>query len=136
MSEDPGVYSEPTPEQYAERARKADKASRGAMAGVLVLEAIVILLVPRTIAKVGGLSAADTAICIGLAVVLIAVGGLLRRSWGIAVGSVMQVLFTATGFIIGTMFFVGFVFILIWLRLLMLRHEVVGSPGGLRMLAG
>jgi hypothetical protein len=46
------------------------------------------------------------------------------------------VLFTATGFIIGTMFFVGFVFILIWLRLLMLRHEVVGSPGGLRMLAG
>jgi hypothetical protein len=127
---------EPTPEQYAERARKADKASRGAMAGVLALEAIVILLVPRTIAKVGGLSATDTAICIGLAVVLIAVAGLLRRPWGIAVGSVMQVLFIATGFIIGTMFFVGFVFILIWLRLLMLRHEVVGSPGGLRMLAG
>ena len=67
---------------------------------------------------------------------MIVVAGLLRRPWGIAVGSVMQVLFTATGFLTVTMFFVGVVFILIWLRLLQLRHEVVGSPGGLRMLAG
>ena len=27
-------------------------------------------------------------------------------------------------------------FIAVWLRVLMFRHEVVGSPGGLRMLAG
>jgi hypothetical protein len=37
---------------------------------------------------------------------------------------------------IGTMFLIGALFIAIWLRLLMLRHEIVGSPGGLRMLAG
>ncbi|MCW2656008.1 MAG: hypothetical protein JWR06_201, partial [Jatrophihabitans sp.] len=42
--------------------------------------------------------------------------------------------FTATGFLIATMFLVGAIFAAIWLRLLMLRHEVVGTAGGLRML--
>jgi hypothetical protein len=31
---------------------------------------------------------------------------------------------------------VGALFIAVWLRILMFRHEVVGSPGGLRMLLG
>ena len=48
----------------------------------------------------------------------------------------MQVLFTATGIMILTMFVVGAVFAAIWWRLLMLRHEVVGSPSGFRLLAG
>ena len=62
--------------------------------------------------------------------------GLLRRPWGIAVGSALQVAFIATGVLIGAMFLVGALFLAIWLRLLILRHEVVGTPGGLRMLAG
>jgi hypothetical protein len=37
---------------------------------------------------------------------------------------------------IGTMFLIGALFLAIWLRLLTLRHELVGGPGGLRMLAG
>jgi uncharacterized protein DUF4233 len=127
---------EPTPEQYAERARRANKATRGALAGVLGLEALVVLLIPRAIAFTTGLGPVRTGICIGVAVALIVGAALLRRPWGIAVGSTLQVVFLATGFMIATMFLVGALFIAIWLRLLMLRHEIVGSPGGLRMLAG
>lgn len=124
---------EPTPEQFAERARRANKATRGALAGVLGLEAVVVLLVPRTIAFTTGLGPVRTGICIGLAVVLVLAAGLLRRPFGIGLGSVLQLAFTATGFLIGTMFLVGAIFAAIWLRLLMLRHEVVGTAGGLRM---
>jgi hypothetical protein len=132
--DEPG--DEPSPEQYAERARRADKATRGVLAAVLVLEALVTLLIPRTIAFTTGLGPVRTGICIGLAVVLVAAGGVVRRSWGIALGSGLQVAFLATGILIATMFLVAALFIAVWLRVLMFRHEVVGSPGGLRMLAG
>ena len=131
-----GEPFEPTPEQVEARARRANRATRGALAAVLCLEAVVVLLVPRAIAFTTGLGTTRTVILVALAVLLVLVGGLLRRPWGIAVGSGMQVVFTATGFLIPTMFVVGVIFAAIWGRLLMLRHEVVGSPGGLRMLAG
>lgn len=132
----PPEQAGPTPEQYAERARKANKATRGALAGVLGLEAIIVLLIPRAIAFTTGLGPVRTGICFGLAVVLILTAGLVRRPWGIGLGSVLQIVFTATGVLIGSMFLVGALFIAVWLRILMLRHEVVGTPGGLRMLAG
>jgi hypothetical protein len=128
--------AEPTPEQYAERARRADKASRGALAGVLGFEALVTLLIPRTIAFTTGLGPVRTGICIGLAVVLLAGAALVRRPWGIGLGSGLQVPFLATGGLIATMFLVAALFIAVWLRILMFRHEVVGSPGGVRMLLG
>ncbi len=94
------------------------------------------MLVPRAIAFTSGLSTADTVILIVLAVVLFLAAGLVRRPWGIAVGSAMQVVFFASGVFITTMFVVGAIFGLIWWRVLVLRHEVVGSPGGWRLLAG
>ncbi|HKC28933.1 MAG TPA: DUF4233 domain-containing protein [Jatrophihabitans sp.] len=127
---------EPTPEQYAERARRADRASRGALAGVLGLEAVVVLLIPRAIAFTTGLGPVRTGICIGLAVVLVIAAGLVRRPWGIGLGSVLQVAVFATGIMIATMFLIGALFIAVWLRILMFRHEVVGRPGGVRMLLG
>lgn len=127
---------EPTPEQYAERARRADKASRSVLAAVLGLEALVTLLIPRTIAFTTGLGPVRTGICFGLAAVLVVAAGLVRRPWGIAVGSVLQVAFLATGILIATMFLVAALFIAVWLRVLVFRREVVGSPGGFRMLAG
>jgi hypothetical protein len=128
--------SEPTPEQYAERARRANKASRGALAGVLGLEALVVLLIPRAIAFTTGLGPVRTTICISLAVVLVIAAALVRRPWGIGLGSALQVAFFATGIMIATMFLVAALFIAVWLRILLFRHEVVGSPGGLRMLLG
>jgi len=101
---------------------------------VLGLEALVVLLIPRAIAFTTGLGPVRTGICIGLAVVLAAAAGLVRRPWGIGVGSGLQVAVFATGIMIATMFLIGALFIAVWLRILMFRHEVVGTPGGLRML--
>jgi hypothetical protein len=127
---------EPTPEQYAERARRADRATRSVLAAVLGLEALVILLIPRTIAFTTGLGPVRTGICIGLTVLFVVAAGLVRRPWGIALGSVLQLVYLATGVLIATMFLVAALFIAVWLRVLMFRHEVVGSPGGVRMLGG
>ena len=128
--------TEPTPEQIAERARRADRATRGGLAGILALEAVIVLLVPRAIAFTTGLGVTRTVVLVALAVLLVAAAGVQRRAWGIAVGSAMQVLFLATGFLIVTMFLIGALFLAIWLRLLMLRVEIVGSPSGWRMLGG
>lgn len=125
---------EPTPEQYEARARRANKATRGALAGVLGLEALVILLVPRAIKFTSGLGTTRTVILFVIVALLIFGAASTRRSWGIAYGTVMQVVFTATGFFLVSLFLVGAIFMAIWLRLLMLRHEVVGTSGGWRML--
>jgi hypothetical protein len=127
-------WVEPTPEQIAARAIRADRATRGAMAGVLSLEALVVLLVPRAIAFTTGLGGTRTALLVGLAVVLVAAAALLRRPWGIGAGSVLQLPFILTGVWIAAMFVVGAIFAAIWIYLLTLRHELVGTPGGARML--
>jgi hypothetical protein len=126
----------PTPEQIAERAARADRATRGGLAAILCLEALVVLLVPRAIAFTTGLGTARTVILVGLAVLLVAAAGIQRRSYGIAVGSALQVPFIATGVLIYTMFLIGAIFAAIWLRLLSLRHELVGTPTGWKGLAG
>lgn len=127
--------AEPTPEQIAERARRADRATRGALAATLCFEALVVLLVPRAIAFTStGLGTTRTVLLVGLAVVMVLAGGLLRRPWGIAAGSVLQVPFLLTGFWLAALFVVAALFLGIWLYLLKLRHELVGTPGGLRML--
>lgn len=133
---DAGAEREPTPEEYAARARRADRSSRAVLASLLGLEALVVLLIPRTIAFTTGLGPVRTGICFGVAAVLVIGAALVRRPWGIGFGSALQLLFLATGGLIATMFLIGAIFIAIWLRVLMFRHEVVGSPGGLRMLLG
>lgn len=131
-----GSPAEPTPEQYAERARRADKATKGALAGVLALEALVVLLIPRAIAFSIGLGPVRTTIVFVVAGLLVVVAGVLRRPWGIAVGSAMQVVLFGLGIMFATMFLVGAIFAAIWLRLLMFRQEVIGGKGGVHVLAG
>lgn len=127
-------YVEPTPEQIEARARKADKATRGALAGILALEALIILLVPRAIKFTSGLGTTRTVVLFVIVFLLVVGAASTRRAWGIGYGTVMQVIFTATGVFLVSLFFIGAIFIAIWLRLLQLRHEVVGTSGGLRML--
>lgn len=127
--------SEPTAEQFAERAVRADRATRGALAGILALEALVVLLMPRAIAFTAtGLGGTRTGLLIALAVVMVAAAALLRRPWGIGLGSLLQVAFVLTGIMLAAMFVVAALFAAIWLYLLNLRHELVGTPGGVRML--
>ncbi len=125
----------PTDEELAERRQRANRATRGALAGVLCLEALVVLLMPRALAQTsGGLGTTKTVILIVLAVVMVLVGFLLRRRWGIGTGSVLQLAFLATGVwlpaaLVATVLLAG-----VWLYLLNLRTQVAGTPGGVRML--
>lgn len=127
--------SVPTAAQFAERAGRADRATRSALAGVLGLEAVVVLLVPRAIAYTNsGLGVVRTVVLLSLAVLMLLATAVMRRSWGIGVGSALQVAFILTGTLLTAMFVVGLVFAAIWLSLLNLRHQLVGTPAGLRLL--
>jgi len=110
---------------------RAAKALRGAAAAVLVLEGIVVLFVPRGIAQSGpGLTGGRLTFLIVLAVVLILAAGVQRRSWGLIVGTALQVPLLLTGLLNSVMWFVAGAFVLIWLYLLQVRRELLGSPFG------
>src|SRR4029079_16141508 len=90
--------TEPTPEELAERAARADKSISRPWPVFLWLEAVCVLLVPRAIAQTSvGLTGVKTGLLIGLAVVLVAAGLFVRRGFGIAVGSVLELPMFAIG---------------------------------------
>jgi hypothetical protein len=124
----------PTAEQLAERARRADRATRGALAANLCLEALVVLLVPRTLAQTYGLGTARTVTLLSFAAVLVVVALFHRRGWGIAVGSFTQLPFMAIAVWIPVFAVLGVIFWTIWLYILNIRHDLVGTPSGFAML--
>jgi hypothetical protein len=108
---------------------RAGRALNGAAAGVLVLEGIATLFVPRGIAQEGvGLTGFRLAFLLTLAVLLILASGLQRRPHGLLVGTVLQVPLLLTGLFNGVMWIVGGVFVLIWLYLLQVRKDLLGAP--------
>jgi fatty acid desaturase len=128
----PDVGPEAEEEQ---RKLRANRATRGAMAGVLGLEAIVTLLVPRALAfSDGGLGMTKTVLLVVLAVAMIAAAGLLRRAWGVGSGSVLQVVFVLSGLWLFALLVVAVLFAAVWGRLLWLRHQLLGTPSGWRLL--
>ena len=121
-------------EQQLRRA-KTNRATRGAMAAVLCLEALVVLLMPRALAQTSaGLGTGKTITLVILAVILILAGFLLRRRWGIGAGSALQVAFLATGVWLPAGLIVSVLLAGCWGYLLYLRHDLVGTPGGIRIL--
>jgi uncharacterized protein DUF4233 len=119
----------------AERRRRADRGTRGALAAVLGLEAVVTLLVPRALAfSDGGLGTAKTLVLVALALLMIAGAGLVRRSWGIGLGSAIQVLFLLSGVWLIALLVVAALFAAVWGRMLWLRHQLLGTPAGWRLL--
>ena len=106
------------------------------MAAVLGLEALVVLLVPRALAFTStGLGTTRTVVLVVLAVVMIVGAGLMRRPFGIGLGSALQVPFLLTGVWLIVLLVLAVVFALIWGRLLMLRRELVAPANGLRWLS-
>ncbi|MEU5840239.1 DUF4233 domain-containing protein [Rhodococcus sp. NPDC047139] len=101
------------------------KGFRGVMAGTLVLEAIVVLLVLPVIATVGGgLSPWSTTYVVGLAVVMIAGAGLQKRSWAIPFNLTLQAL-AVLGFFVDLAFgAVGVLFAVVWAYILYLRKDI------------
>jgi Protein of unknown function (DUF4233) len=108
---------------------RAARALRGAAAAVLVLEGIAVLFVPRGIAQTEeGLGGVRLTLLLVLAVVLVLAGGVQRRPWGVVVGTALQVPLLLTGLLNAAMWFVGGIFVLIWLYLLQVRKELLGHP--------
>ncbi|NKZ06768.1 DUF4233 domain-containing protein [Actinomadura latina] len=95
--------------------RTADNPARRLLATVLACEAIVIALaipVAVSVLEVDGATAG--AVCGSLALGCLVMAGLLRRPWAIPVGTALQVLVIATGFMVPAMFFLGAVFGALW----------------------
>lgn len=106
---------------------------RGVYSALLILQALAVLFVPRTIAQFGvGLTA------LRLTVILVIVGGLIglcaliSRPWAYNAGWVLQAASVALGFWVSAMFFVGGMFALLWFyagRIHRdLRARAVGPP--------
>jgi ABC-type transport system involved in cytochrome bd biosynthesis fused ATPase/permease subunit len=136
--ESPKLEEEPyveTPEQLQARQQRANRATRGALAGVLCLEAFVVLLMPRALAQTsGGLGTTKTVILIALAVVMVMCGFLLRRRWGMGTGTGLQVVYLLTGIWLPVSLIASIILVGTWLYLLNLRSQIAGTPGGARML--
>jgi hypothetical protein len=110
---------------------RAGRALGGAAAAILVLEGIVTLFVPRGIAQAdGGLGGGRLTYLLVLAVVLFLAAGVQRRPHGVLIGTVLQVPLLLTGLFNSVMWFVAGAFVLIWLYLLQVRKELLGSPFG------
>jgi hypothetical protein len=109
----------------------AGRALNGAAAGILVLEGIATLFVPRGIAQTGdGLTAGRLTYLLVLSVLLILAAGIQRRPRGLVVATALQVPLLLTGLFDGVMWIVAGAFVLIWLYLLQVRKELLGSPFG------
>jgi hypothetical protein len=110
---------------------RAGRALNGAAAAILVLEGIATLFVPRGIAQDGeGLTGGRLTYLLLLAVVLILAAGVQRRDRGVLIGTALQVPLLLTGLLNGVMWFVAGAFVLIWLYLLQVRKELLGTPFG------
>ena len=110
---------------------RAARALGGAAAAVLVIDGIAVVFVPRGIAQSGpGLTGARLAFLLGLALVLILAAGVQRRPQGVLIGTVLQVPLLLTGLLNNVMWFLGGAFVLIWLYLLQVRKELLGTPFG------
>lgn len=99
------------------------KSFRGVMAACLILEAIVVLLALPVVA-VGGLSVASGGYLIGLAVVLILMCGVQGRPWALWANLGLQVPVIAGAVFHAAIGFIGVVFLVVWLLVVYLRHEV------------
>ncbi len=107
--------------------RNPPAAVRGVGAAVLGTEALALLLAIQPIRLLGGnLSGVAIAVIVAFAVVVLALAGLLRRSWAWHAASAVQVLLLAAGFLHWTLAVLGAVFGLAWAYVLYVRRRVLG----------
>jgi len=110
---------------------RAGRALNGGAAAALVLEGIVVLFVPRGIAQTSpGLTGFRLTVLLVLAVLLILASGLQRRPGGLVIGTALQVPVVLTGLFASVLWLIGGVFALLWLYLLQIRKDLLGSAFG------
>ena len=102
------------------------KSFRGVMAGTLILEAVVVLLVLAVVAKVpGALTVVSGVYVVGLAVALIALAGVQGRPWSIWINLGAQLAVIAGVVFHPSMAFVGAIFAGVWVLIAYLRADVL-----------
>ena len=102
---------------------------RGIAASVLVFEGLVVFfatLVALDLSDVDHSTLWWTGGTVAVACLLVA--GLLGRPWGYAVGSALQLVVLAAGFLVPAMFFLGAVFAGLWFLALYLGRKVARLP--------
>jgi hypothetical protein len=98
---------------------------RGMCAAVLSLEAITLGLTTPVLVTIADVDVpVALAVGLGLAVLCLLTAGLLRHEWAYAIGWLIQVGAVALGFVIGTMFFLGAVFALLWATAYLLGRKI------------
>ncbi|WP_344416421.1 DUF4233 domain-containing protein [Pseudonocardia ailaonensis] len=104
------------------------KGFRGIAAGVLVLEAIVVLLALLVVGKFtqGSLGPVGITCVAVLAVLMILGSGVQRRPWGLGFALVLQAGLLACGFFHVSLLVVGVIFVVVWGTLLWMRQDVAG----------
>ena len=102
------------------------KSFRGVMAGILILEAIVVLLALPVVGAVGGdLSGPSIGYVVGVAVLLLLMAGVQGRPWAIWANLGVQLLLVAGWLLYPGIGFIGLLFVVVWLLIAYLRAEVL-----------
>lgn len=94
-------------------------------AAMLSLQAIILgLSIPVMIAVEGVPAPVAGLIGGGLAVACLVIAGMLRKPWAYVVGHLIQVGTIATGFLVPSMFFIGAMFLALWLGAYFLGRKI------------
>lgn len=102
------------------------KSFRGVMAGILLLEAVVVLLaLPVVLVVSDAVPEATTTYLIAVAAVLVVLPALQRHSWAIWVNLGVQLVLLAGFFVDPAIGFIGVLFTGVWLLIVYLRAEVL-----------
>lgn len=101
------------------------KGLRGVMAGILILEAIVVALALLVVARLGGgLGTGQGALVMGLVAALLVAVALVRFRWGLWVALALQAALIACWVVQTALGLLGVVFALVWTYVLWVRHDV------------
>ncbi len=107
--------------------RNPERAVRGLGAGVLGLEALVLVLAIQPIRVVGGgLSGAAVAVVVALAVAAVLLAGLMRRGWAWHAGTALQGALMLAGLLHWSLLALGVIFALVWAYSLHVRRVILG----------
>jgi hypothetical protein len=115
------------PEQPRSGLRNPAASVRGVGAAALAAEGVVLLLavVPLRVLHAGG--NAGTALVLALAVVSLALAGLMRHRWAWWVGGLLPLVLIVSGFLVhASLTVLGVIFGLVWLYVLRVRRIVLG----------
>lgn len=94
-------------------------------AAMLTLQAIILgLSIPVMITVENVSTGVALALGGGLAIGCLVTAGLLRHPWGYWIGHALQVATIATGFLVPIMFFIGAMFLALWLGAFFLGRRI------------